>query len=224
MLSGLEFGLLLHTRHLIRGDRGASGRTELDAFWATAERAETDGYDHLWTGDSPRISQLDRAHADCLTIMAGLAARTGKIRIGAVPLIAALRNPVLLAHSLATLDVISDGRLLVGVSAAPQYKYAEREFAACGVPFAERAGRLEESIGVMRRLWTEESFSFQGKYYSWPEMKTPSGARRSSATAGLPWRRHWRPISRGGKRSIASRAPPAATSEISPRRCSRRFI
>ncbi|HEX9443970.1 MAG TPA: LLM class flavin-dependent oxidoreductase [Candidatus Binatia bacterium] len=176
----MEFGLLLHTRHLIRGDRGASGRTELDAFWATAERAETDGYDHLWTGDSPRISQLDRAHADCLTIMAGLAARTGKIRIGAVPLIAALRNPVLLAHSLATLDVISDGRLLVGVSAAPQYKYAEREFAACGVPFAERAGRLEESIGVMRRLWTEESFSFQGKYYSWPEIGIqPRPARQS---------------------------------------------
>ena len=170
MASGVAFGLLLHTRHLIRGARGPSGRTEMDEFWQTAERAEADGYDHLWTGDSPRIAALDRAHADCIAIMAGLAARTRRIKIGTVPLIAALRNPVLLAHSLATLDVISSGRLLVGVSVAPQYKYAEREFEACGVPFSERAGRLEESIQVMRRLWTEESFAFAGKYHRWPEI------------------------------------------------------
>ena len=135
MVPGVAFGLLLHTRHWIRGERGSAG---LEPFWETAERAEADGYDHLWTGDSPRI--------------------------------AALRNPVLLAHSLATLDAISSGRLVVGVSVAPQYPYAEQEFAACGVPFGERAGRLEESIRVMRRLWTEESFAFEGRYYRFPEI------------------------------------------------------
>lgn len=166
-MAAVAFGLLLHTRHLIRGARGPA---ELDEFWRTAEQAEAGGYDHLWIGDSPRISQLDRAHADCIAILAALAARTKRIKLGAVPLVAALRSPVLLAHALATLDVISSGRLLVGVSAGPQYKYAEREFAACGVPFAGRAGRLEESIEVMRRLWTEESFSFAGKYFSWPEI------------------------------------------------------
>jgi len=102
--------------------------------------------------------------------MAALAAQTKKIRIGAVPLIAALRNPVLLAHQLATLDVISAGRVLFGVSVAPQYKHSEFEFDACGVPFKQRAGRLEESIRVMRRLWTEESFSFAGKYYKFSEI------------------------------------------------------
>lgn len=163
----VEFGLLLHTRHLIRGDRGAAA---LEEFWDSARRAEAAGFDHLWLGDSPRLSLLDRAHADCLTIMAALAARTSKVRIGTVPLIAALRNPVLLAHSLATLDVISSGRLLFGVSVAPQYKYAGHEFEACGVPFTQRAGRLEESIRVMRRLWTEESFSFKGRYYRFPEI------------------------------------------------------
>jgi alkanesulfonate monooxygenase SsuD/methylene tetrahydromethanopterin reductase-like flavin-dependent oxidoreductase (luciferase family) len=57
-----------------------------------------------------------------------------------------LRNPVLLAHSLATLDVISQGRLSVAVSVAGRSEYNEREFIACGVPFREKAGRLSESI------------------------------------------------------------------------------
>jgi alkanesulfonate monooxygenase SsuD/methylene tetrahydromethanopterin reductase-like flavin-dependent oxidoreductase (luciferase family) len=102
--------------------------------------------------------------------MAALAARTKTLRIGTVPLIAALRNPVLLAHSLATLDVISSGRVLLGVSAAPQYKFAAQEFEACGVPFGERAGRLDEAIHIMRGLWSEKSFSFEGKYHRLDEI------------------------------------------------------
>jgi alkanesulfonate monooxygenase SsuD/methylene tetrahydromethanopterin reductase-like flavin-dependent oxidoreductase (luciferase family) len=159
---GVEFGLLLHTRHLIRGDHGPQG---VEEFFEGGRQAEAAGFDHLWVGDGPRISLLDRAHADCLTIMAALAAKTSKIRIGVVPLIAALRNPVLLAHSLATLDVISSSRILFGVSVAPQYKHAEIEFEGCGVPFKERAGRLDECIQLMRRLWSEDSFAFEGKYY-----------------------------------------------------------
>ena len=163
----IEFGLLLHTRHLIRsGDRPP----EIERFWASAVEAEEAGFGHLWVGDSPRLSLLDRAHADCLTLMSALAVKTKKVRIGTVPLIAALRNPVLLAHALATLDVISSGRVMIGVSVAPQYPYAEREFHACGVPFHQRAGRLNESIEVMRRLWTEESLAFKGKYFDFEEI------------------------------------------------------
>lgn len=161
-MASVEFGLLLHTRHWIRDDREPEA---LDEFWRAAEQAEAAGFDHLWVGDGPRIAELDRAHADCIAVMAALAARTKTIKIGTVPLIAGLRNPVLLAHSLATLDVISSGRVLLGVSAGPQYKFAEREFEGCGVPFRERAGRLDEAIQIMRRLWAEESVSYEGKYH-----------------------------------------------------------
>ena len=163
----LEFGLLLHTRHLIREREALSHVGEL---WETAEFAEKIGFDHLWLGDSPRLSLLDRAHADCLTLMAALAAKTNKIKIGTVPLIMALRNPLLLAHSLATLDVISAGRIIIGVSAGHQYPYAPREFSACGVPYNERAGRLNESIQLIRRLWTESSLAFAGKYFQFEEL------------------------------------------------------
>lgn len=162
-----EFGLLLHTRHLVRGENGGGALAEL---WETTHLAEAAGIDHLWLGDSPRLSMLDRAHADCLTIMAALAVKTSRVKIGTVPLIAALRNPVLLAHSLATLDVLSGGRVQFGVSAGPQYKLAECEFEACGVSFKERAARLDESIKVMRRLWAEESFSYDGRYYRFSEL------------------------------------------------------
>ena len=165
--SGVEFGLLLHTRHLIRKGDASSHVAEL---WQTAAQAEELGFSHVWVGDSPRLSLLDRAHADCLTVMAALAAKTSSIRIGTVPLIMALRNPVLLAHAVATLDVISGGRIIIGVSSGHQYPYAEREFAACGVPFHEKAGRLNESIRLIRRLWTEDFFSFEGKYYRFDEI------------------------------------------------------
>jgi len=139
-------------------------------LWDTATLAETIGFNHLWLGDSPRLSLLDRAHADCLTLMAALAAKTTSIKIGTVPLIMALRNPVLLAHALATLDVIASGRIIIAVSAGPRYRYAEREFAACGVPYRERAGRLDEAIRLMRRLWTEGAFAFAGKYFQFEEL------------------------------------------------------
>ncbi len=163
----LEFGLLLHTRHLIRKGENLSQVAEL---WETASFAEKIGFDQLWLGDSPRLSLLDRAHADCLTLMAALAAKTSTIKIGTVPLIMALRNPVLLAHTLATLDVISSGRIIIAVGVGHQYPYAEREFAACGVPYHERAGRLNESIQLIRRLWTESAFAYAGKYFQFEEL------------------------------------------------------
>jgi probable F420-dependent oxidoreductase len=163
----IELGLLLHTRHLIRDGDGDSQVKEL---WETAARADEMGFDHLWVGDSPRLSMQDRAHADCFTMVAALAARTQRIKIGMVPLILAMRNPVLTAHSLATLDVISGGRVIVGVSASHQYAFARREFEACGVPYDQRAGRLNESIQLLRRLWSEKSFAFEGKYYRFEEL------------------------------------------------------
>src|SRR2546430_12578766 len=156
----MEIGLLLHTRQIIRQEDAAKS---FDQLWADAAQAEKLGFDHIWLGDS--VTVLDKARGDCLTTMAALAARTSKIRIGAVPMLPALRNPVLLAHALATLDVISKGRIMLGVSVGPVRDYIQRQFAACGVPPQEKAGRLSECIEIMRRLWTERNISYGGRYY-----------------------------------------------------------
>ncbi|MGH7887051.1 MAG: LLM class flavin-dependent oxidoreductase [Candidatus Binatia bacterium] len=157
----MEIGLLLHTRQLIRAEEAAKSFEQL---WADAAQAEALGFDHLWLGDS--VTVLDKARGDCLTTMAALAARTSKIRLGIVPMLPALRNPVLLAHALATVDVISNGRIILGVSVGPVRDYIQRQFAACGVPPQEKAGRLSETIEIMRRLWTEPKIGYQGRYFS----------------------------------------------------------
>jgi len=165
MKTQFEWGLLLHTRGLLGGaDRPPS----FDELWESAANAERIGFDHIWLGDT--VCVLSRARGDCLTTMAALACKTSRIRIGTVPLFAALRNPVLLAHSLATLDVISSGRISVTASVSPMAEYNERQFVACGVPFHQKAGRLSESIVLMRRLWSEKSLAFDGKYYQFKEI------------------------------------------------------
>jgi alkanesulfonate monooxygenase SsuD/methylene tetrahydromethanopterin reductase-like flavin-dependent oxidoreductase (luciferase family) len=156
----MEIGLLLHTRHLIRAEEAAKS---FDHLWADAAQAEELGFDHIWLGDS--VTVLDKARGDCLTTMAALAARTSKIRLGIVPMLPALRNPVLLAHALATIDVISNGRIILGVSVGPVRDYIQRQFAACGVPPQEKAGRLSETIEIMRRLWSETKIDYQGRYF-----------------------------------------------------------
>ena len=156
----MEIGLLLHTRQIVRQEDAAKSFEQL---WTDAAQAEELGFDHIWLGDS--VTVLEKARGDCLTTMAALAARTTTIRIGAVPMLPALRNPVLLAHALATLDVISKGRITVGVSVGPVRDYIQRQFAACGVPPHEKAGRLSESIEIMRRLWSETTVNYDGRYY-----------------------------------------------------------
>lgn len=156
----LELGVLLHTRHLIRPD----GATNFDPLWDDAACADEAGFDHIWLGDS--VTLLEKARGDCLTTMAALAARTRRVRIGVAPFLAALRHPVTLAHALATLDVISKGRTIVGASVGSVKPDMNGQFDACGVPHQEKAGRLGESIAIMRRLWTEKSVDFEGKYYA----------------------------------------------------------
>jgi alkanesulfonate monooxygenase SsuD/methylene tetrahydromethanopterin reductase-like flavin-dependent oxidoreductase (luciferase family) len=157
----MEIGLLLHTRQLIRSEEAGKS---FDQLWSEAAQAEGRGFDHIWLGDS--VTVLDKARGDCMTTMAALAARTEKIRLGVVPMLAALRNPVLLAHALATIDVISKGRAIIAVSVGPVRDYIQRQFAACGVPPQEKAGRLSECIEIMRRLWNEKTINYRGRYYS----------------------------------------------------------
>ena len=160
MSGKIEFGVLLHTRHLIRDDGLAPS---FETMWEEAALAEKLGMDHVWVGDS--VTVLDRARGDCLALMASLAMKTNRVKVGTVPLLPAMRSPVLLAHTLATLDVISQGRVLIGASVAPSLPYIQHQFEACGVPYGEKAGRLSESIQIMKRLWMEKTVNFEGKYH-----------------------------------------------------------
>src|SRR6516165_2734122 len=100
-----KIGYLLPTREHIM-----EHRPEAAALFALAQEAEALGYDSLWVGDS----LLARPRHEPLTLLAGLAGRTHRVQLGTAVLLPALRNPVILAHVVATLDQVSAGRLILG--------------------------------------------------------------------------------------------------------------
>jgi alkanesulfonate monooxygenase SsuD/methylene tetrahydromethanopterin reductase-like flavin-dependent oxidoreductase (luciferase family) len=131
-----------------------------------AEEAEQLGYDSVWAGDSP----IARPRLDALTLLAAVAARTACVTVGTAVLLGSLRQPVLTAHSLASLDRIAAGRLVVGLGAGFPLPATEAEFEAAGVPFRQRVGRLYETARLWRMLWAAPEnaagpVDFEGRYF-----------------------------------------------------------
>ena len=115
-------------------------RQETAPLLALAERAERLGFDSIWVGDSV----LARPRHDAITLLGAVAGRTRRVALGTAVLLPALRNPVLLAHQVATLDQVSDGRVILGIAAG----WLDAEFDAVGVPYAERGARTDEAIEI----------------------------------------------------------------------------
>jgi alkanesulfonate monooxygenase SsuD/methylene tetrahydromethanopterin reductase-like flavin-dependent oxidoreductase (luciferase family) len=139
-----------------------SGRPETGPLLAMAERAEAAGFDSVWIGDSITA----RPRHEPLTLMAGIAGRTRRVRIGTGVLLPALRNPVVLAHVVGTLDRVAEGRIILGVGIAADTPAIRREFAATGVPWDRRVGRFLETIEICRALWSRDGVSFSGKHFT----------------------------------------------------------
>jgi probable F420-dependent oxidoreductase len=153
----VEFGVLIPTREAIM-----SGRRETASLLAMAERAEAAGFDSVWIGDSITA----RPRHEPLTLLAAVAARTRRVRLGTGVLLPALRNPVVLAHVVGTLDRVAEGRVILGVGIAADAPAIRREFAAAGVPWDRRVGRFLETLQICRALWTRDHVSFSGKHFT----------------------------------------------------------
>src|SRR5215467_6527560 len=139
----VEFGVLLPTREAVM-----SSRPETAPLLTMAERAEAAGFDSVWIGDS----LIARPRHEPLTLLAAVAARTRRVRLGTAVLLPALRNPVVLAQQVATLDRIAEGRFILGVGIATDVPNIRAEFEAAGVPFDKRVGRMVEGLNLCRAL------------------------------------------------------------------------
>jgi alkanesulfonate monooxygenase SsuD/methylene tetrahydromethanopterin reductase-like flavin-dependent oxidoreductase (luciferase family) len=102
-----------------------------------------------------------------LPLLARMAAEAGEMEIAATVVLLPLHNPVELAESVATMDAICGGRFIFGIGLG----YRDEEYTAFGVDRADRVKRMEESLEVMKRLWTEEEVEFQGAYYQVPKTR-----------------------------------------------------
>jgi alkanesulfonate monooxygenase SsuD/methylene tetrahydromethanopterin reductase-like flavin-dependent oxidoreductase (luciferase family) len=152
-----EFGVLLPTREAVM-----SGRMETAPLLAMAERAEAAGFDSVWIGDSLTA----RPRHEPLTLLAAVAGRTRRVRLGTAVLLPALRPPVVLAHIVGTLDRVAEGRVILGVGIAADAPPIRKEFAAAGVPFERRVGRFLETLEICRALWSRDGVSFGGKHFT----------------------------------------------------------
>src|SRR2546422_1253805 len=152
-----EFGVLLPTREAV-----VSGRPETAPMLAMAERAEATGFDSVWIGDSVTA----RPRHEPLTLLAAVAARTKRVRLGTAVLLPALRNPVVLAHIVATLDRVAEGRVILGVGIAADAPAIRKEFASAGVPWDRRVARYLETLEICRALWRQDGVGFSGKHFT----------------------------------------------------------
>src|SRR5215470_8878458 len=125
-----------------------------------AARAERLGYDAIWVGDS----LFARPRHAPLTLMTAIAARLKRVEVGTAVLLPALHNPVVLAHQVATLDQVAEGRVILGVGIAADVPNIRAEFAAAGVPFEKRVGRMMEGLRLMRALWSGKRVDWDGRW------------------------------------------------------------
>jgi probable F420-dependent oxidoreductase len=128
---------------------------------------------------APGNQDPDTPWPDSIVLMSAIASATTTLRLIGAAIIAPLRHPLLLAHQLATLDLLSEGRLVV----QPTVSWHREEYAALGVPFEHRGELLDEHLAAWRAAWSENPASFAGRWYAFddiylePKPYRPEGPR-----------------------------------------------
>jgi probable F420-dependent oxidoreductase len=130
-----------------------------DAILARARRCEALGFDSRWLGDHLAFRV---PIPESLATLAFLAAATERVALGTSVYLLPLRPPVLAAKTVATVDLLSGGRTILGVGVGGEFP---PEFEAVGVPRAERGSRTDEAIGLLRRLWSENAVTHAGRHF-----------------------------------------------------------
>jgi alkanesulfonate monooxygenase SsuD/methylene tetrahydromethanopterin reductase-like flavin-dependent oxidoreductase (luciferase family) len=163
-MRGPRYGLSLPNRGVL------FGATSVDELLAVSEQADASGaIDSIWVGDS----LFAKPRLESLVLLSAIAARTRRVRLGTCCLSTfPLRDPLFLAAQWAALDHISAGRMILGacVGGSQPREKAEAEFAPFRAKLVERGPRLEEGITILRRLWTEDHVSHEGRFYQFHDL------------------------------------------------------
>jgi len=123
-------------------------------------RAEGLGFDSAWMEEHHSVP--DHYWPSPLPVLAGFATRTSRLMLGTDILVAPFYHPVRLAEDVALLDLMSGGRITLGIAIG----YKPDEFGLYGAEIEKRGARFEEQLAIMKGLWTEERLDFKGRYYS----------------------------------------------------------
>ena len=181
----VEYGLMLP---------GAGPLATSEALLSVATLAESLGFDSLWVTDHIAIPtqstsaypySVDHkppwpttiAYLDAFTVLGWVGAVTRRVRLGISVLVLPMRPPLIVAKTVATLDYLTGGRMILGVGAG----WLKEEFDLLGQPFARRGRRMKEAIRILRACWASDPVSFDGDFFRLPtfgmDPKPPQGAR-----------------------------------------------
>ncbi|HEX9667746.1 MAG TPA: LLM class F420-dependent oxidoreductase [Thermodesulfobacteriota bacterium] len=142
-----------------------------ESILAIAKSAEDLGFDSLWVSDHIVIPESHKGFGDVfyepLTTLSFVAAKTRVIQLGTSVIILPYRNPIVLAKMISTLDVLSGGRVILGVGVG----WLKEEFDALRVCYEERGSITDEYIYVLKNLWSNEEPGYRGKYYNFSNIK-----------------------------------------------------
>ena len=160
MFDKKKVGILLPTRSLVMQDDHPK---DIDEIIRMARIVEQIGLDSVWVGDSltakPRLEPL--------TTLSVLSAHTSRVRLGTAVMLAALRHPIPLAQAATTLDLISKGRLILGMGVGGAFNEIQRqEWRNVGIDPSHRARRFEELLKIFKSLTKGESVTFEGDHFS----------------------------------------------------------
>ncbi len=140
-----------------------------EALVESARLAENLGYDSIWTTDHILVPKKHEDPygniLDCLTSLAYLGAITQKIQLGTSILVLPVRNPIIVAKQVATIDYLTNGRLILGTAVG----WMEEEFENLGASFRDRGRRFEEAINLIRTLHQNQAPRFHGRYHSFKD-------------------------------------------------------
>ena len=128
-------------------------------FWRWVDLCEAGGIDSIWQSD--RLISRD-PNLECMSVMAALAGATRRIKFGMNVASLGLRDPVLTAKQCATIDVLSEGRLLPAFGLGST---RSRDYSATGIATRRRGKRMDEALQIMSRLWVEEAVTFEGEHF-----------------------------------------------------------
>ena len=155
---GVRFGLSLTTAHPATADPRQCVRNVLERV----EVARAVGFQSVWVGDH---HVTPHHYLQNIPLIARMSAVSGQMQIGALFMLP-LFHPVLLAEQVASLDVISEGRFTLKTAVGGQ----QDAHAAFGIPWQQRAGRFEECLDIMRKLWTGDRVSHDGRYWQFSDV------------------------------------------------------
>ncbi|HEY2105058.1 MAG TPA: LLM class flavin-dependent oxidoreductase, partial [Candidatus Binataceae bacterium] len=162
-MSQIKFGYQVDFRNPPGSGRSFSDL--YDAMFRQIERAEALGFDSIWLTEH---HLTDDGYLPALMPMAAaIAARTRRVQIGTYVLLFPFQHPLKLAEDIAVVDVISGGRLRIGVGQA----YRAEEFAAFGINKKHRLGRTLETVEILKLAWGGDRFSFKGKYFELSDVR-----------------------------------------------------